>query len=156
LGLASLEARLPLSDGNVITMGSNLLGPFPRFPGTITEQVEKVLGRWRLNYLRRAQQEGDTNQGRLAREAALSRELGVYELEVWGSLRFLCELLDEPDVRGVVPFAGAELAAHYDQQRLEMEAQPVIRGPTTRIPIPTDPNAQLPELPPDILEQPVQ
>jgi hypothetical protein len=88
----------------------------------------------------------------LSREAALSRELAVHKLEVWGSLLSLCELLDEPDVRAVVPYAGAELANHYDQQRRELEAQPITRGPTIRIPIPTDPNAPLPELPPEVLE----
>jgi len=152
LGFASVEAKTPVSDGTVMTLWSRQYGPPPNLPGTIAEQVDRLLGRQRMQFLRNSQLLGDTDQARRLREIGLSRELGVYRVEVWGRQEALLALLDEPDVRGVIAESNGLRAASYEKARDEMEAQPIIRGPTTRIVIPDDPSVPLPPLPPDIYE----
>jgi len=150
LGFASVEAKTPVSDGTVMTFWVTQYGPPPHIPGTIAEQVERILGRQRLFFLRRARSEGDTERGLWAREIASSHELGVYRVELWGLQRELLALLDEPEVRGVVADVSELRAASFEKARREMESQPIFRGPTTHLVIPDVPNSELPPLPPEI------
>jgi hypothetical protein len=140
LGFAGAEAKTPVSDGTVMTMWATQFGPFPAPPGTIAEQVERNLGGQRMLFLRRAQAAGNTQEGRLAREIATSHELGVYRLDVWGKQGSLAALLDEADVRGVMADDNDRLAVFYEARRREMDATPIIRGPTTQLIIPDAPD----------------
>ena len=128
LGFASLEAKTPVSDGTVMTIWRTQFGPMPRIPGSIAEQVERNLGGMRMQFLRRAQLDGDIEQSRRAREIATSPELGVYRVEVWGRVHSLVQLLAEPDVRGVLADTNGLRAQGFEQASREMAAQPIIRG----------------------------
>jgi hypothetical protein len=111
----SCEVKTPVSDGSVMTMWALSGGPVPRLPGSISQQVERDIGRFRYQFEERANLSGDAETAAHDREIARSPEIGVYRVEVVGTYRGLAALMDEREVRGVMAELDGQRAQAFDR-----------------------------------------
>jgi hypothetical protein len=119
LDYMSLETKAPVSDGSVMTHATLAGAPRARLPGTIAEQVEHDIDRYRYYFEQRARMSATTEESAHELELARSPEVGVYRVEVAGTYRDLAELIEETEVRGVVAEIDGQRARVFDDWMAE-------------------------------------
>jgi hypothetical protein len=134
------EAKVPVGDsGEVYTLWFN---DFERFGGTLSDKVDRAVGKARPLYSRQADAAPEANRAAL-REPAHG-DIRFYRLDLVGTHRSFAELADDSSVLAVLPDAGTgkvdalrEVRAQLDSMHSAAPAvssQPEVRLNTTRLP----------------------
>lgn len=129
LDYMSCELKTPVSDGTAMTMWNLVGGPMilPMTGVPIAERVERDIGRWRYRFMHDSTLGGPSEMADKRREIALSREIGVYRVEVVGTQRALLAMTKEPEVRGVVAEPDGVRARGFEEWKSRAPQVPVLR-----------------------------
>jgi hypothetical protein len=129
LDYMSCELKTPVSDCTAMTMWNFVGGPFvlPMTGVPIAKRVQRDIGRWRYRFMQDSKLGGPPEMTEKRREIALSREIGVYRVEVIGTQRALLALAQEPEVRGVVAETDGVRARGFEEWKSRASRVPILR-----------------------------